>query len=1239
MPDACLSLHLLETLVRGEGAAGTAGSPDSTGAAGLADAHLRNCSHCRTRLAEMREAHAFIAEISRPGRRGLRGAAGVDGSSAAGDAPGERAPSGDPRTAALRDDFPGYAVEAMIDVGGQGAIYRARQLSTGRVVAIKVPVGDAVRPSAGRYRFRREIELTSRLDHPGIVRVFGVCESADGRVGCVMEFVEGLQFDEWAAARRAEGRGSRRRIVAATAAVADAIAYAHQHGVLHRDLKPSNVLVTEESMPRVLDFGLAKALDGGSVSFVTMTGAFLGTLAYAAPEQVEGRRDETDIRTDVYGIGLILYQALAGRVPWDAEAPPPELCMQIRRGEAPRPTPLGGSSDAELDAIVLKAIARDMDRRYASATLLAEDLDRWLSGRPVRARFDSSWYVVRKTAWRNRWWIAAVAAVACMVGMLAALGLKARLAEAIHVARGLESHWSSLADARAVARDDFTTGETQVWTILLNSTEATRQHGIEGVDSLGHAFDVATPGPTGDWSRAVPTSPAYWALTEIYLRAPVVTSLPTLLGEFAAIDPGSGEVLVASDQTVERWDWSSGTMVGQIEIPLPEGVRISGIAASGNWAYIRSSVSILSLVDLTRNRVYALAEKFEIAAISAPFIACYDQARNRHRITTWRLDAGPPQLLWSRDFEFRCHIAAIDAGGQFLAVVSQTGDLRALDAASGEERLRREPKELPHYQWLGSRGRKGELLLWTYGPMATLEWSDAGVSVKEDIHPDALHFRDAHSFVPSATSDAYVVRLVRGGVAIGDVKRSLGTWRAVPTVRIVGTAPSLSADGRDLLVSLGEGNRHAIIDLDSAAITKLAHPCDIAVDETPTIFAVGFAEEGTAVLAASMDGSLRRYRCPPDTGPSGTAEARPTSTDLNPTTAMASGRVLTTVPSGGLTCLVNDGPLSYVGTHELGKGNAKLYRIQDGETELLLSDGRSWYCGIVVDAGRTLWGLGGDGRLFRMNLHSRAIEAERRLSPGGGFNAVARLAHHGLLIAGSRHPELQLLDEVTLEPVGETLAVPAIRDIAVSPTDPDLLVTTHENGSIRVWRVVSDPSPASDSATTARVEEARPLETRAPGRELGAAHSAPDLGGAARTRTTLQLVREMGTHAGPAFCAAFHPSGRILATGGGASETRDIRLWDVEKGRELAALSLFDRGVFSVAFSPDGRWLAAGGEGVPGRFDAGGQLFLIDLTAGERAIAGNLEFHIARMTQQRSGLPPPQAESLRKRFARPQLQE
>lgn len=398
-PPGCLSLLALDALA-------TDGRAPEAGEA----AHLSACERCRLMLAEMRSANRFLERFQSGG----------------GEAPSDMVRGAEHLRA------PGYRVSELIAFGGQGAVYRAVQTATGREVAIKVPIGDLQRRPSARYRFQREIELTARLNHPGIVRVLGACELDDGRVGCVMEFVEGVAFDRWARPLREQGAGSVRPIVEGAAHVADAIAYAHQRAVMHRDLKPSNVVVTDDGAPRVLDFGLAKVLGESAPSFATMTGAFVGTLLYAAPEQVAEGAEATDLRTDVYALGLLLFQALTGRLPHSADAPTEEVLRQIREGAVARPSSMAAGVGAELDAIVLKAMAKEKDRRYATAGELRDDLRAWLDGRAVRARFDSRWYVIGKVLARRRRLVGVVSvlAVAVLGGGTISIANMARAAEA-----------------------------------------------------------------------------------------------------------------------------------------------------------------------------------------------------------------------------------------------------------------------------------------------------------------------------------------------------------------------------------------------------------------------------------------------------------------------------------------------------------------------------------------------------------------------------------------------------------------------------------------------------------------------------------------------------------------------------------------------------------------------------------------------------------------------------------------
>ena len=257
-----------------------------------------------------------------------------------------------------------------------GIVYKARQVSLNRLVALKMILAGSFASSRDVQRFRTEAEAAANLDHPHIVPIYRG-RRARGPAVLLDEVHRG--DSRWRSTRGAMSR----REVEGMVAVARAVHHAHRRGVLHRDLKPSNVLVDRGGTRLVTDFGLAKRLADADSSF-TETGQVLGTPKYMAPEQAAGRKDLT-VAADVYSLGVILYERLTGRTPFAGDNVL-TLLRQVREFEPPRPSSIRPGLDRDLETVVLKCLQKEPDRRYASAEALADDLDRWLHGEPIEAR-------------------------------------------------------------------------------------------------------------------------------------------------------------------------------------------------------------------------------------------------------------------------------------------------------------------------------------------------------------------------------------------------------------------------------------------------------------------------------------------------------------------------------------------------------------------------------------------------------------------------------------------------------------------------------------------------------------------------------------------------------------------------------------------------------------------------------------------------------------------------------------
>ena len=290
-------------------------------------------------------------------------------------------------------DFGDYELLEQIGRGGQGVVFRARQKSLNRVVALKVIGLGHWATEAHLKRFRREAEAAARLEHPCIVPIYDVGER-DGSCYFSMKFVEGGQLDEVAKRKPIPPR----RAAELIAKVARTVHYAHEHGILHRDIKPGNILLDANGEPHLTDFGLARLVE--TESSVTQTLDVLGTPSYMAPEQAVGNNAAVSNTTDVYGLGAVLYQLLTGHPPF-AGGTTYETIRLLEQTEPRQPRQLNPKVDRDLSTICLKCLEKDPRRRYPSALALAEDLERWLKHEPILARHVGNFTRGRKWVQRN----------------------------------------------------------------------------------------------------------------------------------------------------------------------------------------------------------------------------------------------------------------------------------------------------------------------------------------------------------------------------------------------------------------------------------------------------------------------------------------------------------------------------------------------------------------------------------------------------------------------------------------------------------------------------------------------------------------------------------------------------------------------------------------------------------------------------------------------------------------------
>jgi len=468
-----------------------------------------------------------------------------------------------------------YIVHKVLGSGGMGVVYLAEQERPRRTVALKVIRRGLSTPSLLR-RFEHEAEILGRLQHPGIAQIYeaGVADYGYGPQPFIaMEYIDGRPLLEFAEANRL---GTRERLIL-VARICEALQHAHQRGVIHRDLKPANILVRADDAttlgskggqrpdstrlsltsgvgePKILDFGVARIADGRqhATTLRTSIGQLIGTLAYMSPEQLGLDTNDVDTRSDVYSLGVVLYQLLTGKLPYDVSSRAlPEAVRMIKDEQPLRLSSINKTFRGDLDTIVSKALEKDKNRRYQSAAELGEDIQRFLAGEPIAAKRDSTLYFLRKTIVRYRG-IAVVSVLAVLVFLGFAIN-----------AIVSEQEYKAIAAAESAANKAEQLAKAKVAELNIRLKQELSASHVERGRLLAATGNVALAEDYlwTEYFRDPASRHAWWALWELYNKSPCAWTVQTPTEvESAAVSPDGTLLAVGGrDLSVRFYDTLTG---------------------------------------------------------------------------------------------------------------------------------------------------------------------------------------------------------------------------------------------------------------------------------------------------------------------------------------------------------------------------------------------------------------------------------------------------------------------------------------------------------------------------------------------------------------------------------------------------------------------------------------------------------------------------------------------------------
>jgi WD40 repeat protein/tRNA A-37 threonylcarbamoyl transferase component Bud32 len=750
--------------------------------------------------------------------------------------------------------FGNYELLEEIARGGMGVVFKARQVSLNRIVAVKMILAGLLATKADHDRFHSEAQAAAVLDHPNIVPVFEVGEY-NGQHYFSMGYVDGQSL----AARLADAPFPPREAAELVTEVARAVEYAHRHGVIHRDIKPSNILIDSAGRPRITDFGLAKRVDSGSD--LTATGQVMGTPSYMAPEQAAGQIDTVGPAADVYALGALLYATLTGRPPFQA-ATSLETLQQVLGREPVALRQINPAIPRDLETIVLKCLEKPIPRRYATAKALADDLRYYFEGRPIMARpvgrLGHAW------RWCRRQPVVAGLIVGVALTLVAGIIVSSRfamIAEAKRINAETQKQRAEagerLADIRLTQvenekkeveaeRRKADAAKRQVQRQLalsyINQGTSELEHGDpwQGYAILGQAYRAASDAP--DLRAAVRALLGAWdfALPRALRHDGAVTA--------AIFSPDGTKIATASyDKTVQLWEAATGKPLGspiKHNAPVralafsPDGTKIAA-ASFDNTVRLRDATTGQPTGPLMRHSDHVNAVAFspdgtKIATAGKDKISrLWDAATGK--------PLGPPMMhdkeVWT---------VAFSPDGAKLATASDDRTARLWDTATGKPLG--SPMSHDKEVWSVAFSPDGTKIATGSGDSTMRLWATAtgkplGLRIKQNGPVTAVAFSPDGAKIATA-SDERSARLWKAatGTSLGPPMKQNG--------RVYSAA--FSPDGTRIVTACDDGSAP----LWDEAIGK---PLDASITCNGGIFAVAFSPDGTMIATASDDETVRLW--------------------------------------------------------------------------------------------------------------------------------------------------------------------------------------------------------------------------------------------------------------------------------------------------------------------------------------------------------------------------------------------